>query len=187
MTRLSLVRRHGSVTFFLAAITLMAFWTHPVSGQTYHNIPGTACAAYNNNQANLLQRSHVRIYNPPTNAQSIWVICPVQRVFSDIDSTSDAPWGYVNAYFSSEASANAEVSCIIREFRSSTTHEPGNSLDGIVNLETISAQKFFAAADVDNMGYALTNEFSNFWYDYFTFTYKLAPGTGINSIDIHQR
>ncbi|MGB5986877.1 MAG: hypothetical protein WBG37_16365 [Desulfobacterales bacterium] len=164
---------------------LVGVVSNPAWAGGYHNIPGTACAAYNNYQANALERSHVRIYNPPTNGQSIWVICPVQRVEEDVVSTTNHLHGYINVFFSSQSASSAEVVCIYREFDYNTTHEPGGALTGVNDSVTVTATRPITVPGVDDVAFLLTND-QNYAYSYWTATCKLAPGTGINSIDADQ-
>lgn len=190
MTNLSLIHRQRRVSVHILTIALFVLLTAFVapawSGQTYHNIPGTACAAYNNYQANALQRSHVRLYNPPTNPQSLWVICPIERVLEDIESTPLLVGGYVNAYFSLQSSPSAEVLCIIRDFDNGTIHEPGGVMSGVVNNETIILERPATVPEVSSTPWQFTSDYTS-EANYWTVTCKLPPGTGINSVDVYQQ
>ncbi len=176
-------RRFIASLLAISLILLMApaAW----GGETWHSTPGTACAAFNNNQANLLERSHVRIYNPPSNPQSLWVICPMQRVEEDILSTAGLVYGYVNVYFDSMSAPNAEVTCVAREFDDGSTHVPGGITNGVENAITATASRSFTVPGVSNASWNFTYDDTSV-YSYWTFTCRLAPGTGINSIDVRQ-
>ena len=155
------------------------------SGSTYHNIPGSAFSAFNNAQANALERSHVRIYNPPTNNISLWVIAPIQRVAEDVASSADNVTGYVNAYFSDQSASDAEVDCGIREFSYSSTHIPGGPSDALnVTSTTITRPGIVPGVTFNNWAFADNSASS---YVYWTVACKIPPGTGINSVDVLQQ
>ena len=178
--------RGRKVLTYLMAIALITLFAAPVSaGSTWHNISGTSCLAYNNNQANLLQRSHVRLYNPHTNPNDIWVICPMDRVVEDVQSTTSNVSGWVHIYFDSSSSIDAEVLYVAREFDWSTTHVPGGSLTGVINMSSGSVSRFTSGSGVVAGRWEFTNN-DNSTFNNWTVTIKLPPGTGVNSVDVIQ-
>ena len=188
MTRLSFVHRRGMTVGYLLLIVLIALlgmastvW----SGAGWHNVPGTACAAYNNYQANALQRNGARIYNPPGSSQNLWVICPLKRVAEDVQ-TAGAAYGYVNVFFSSLSAASAEVLCNIRELNYTNTYEPGGSTSGVLNTDSITATRPLSLPGVASRYFEFDTAYTGSW-NYWTATCRLAPGTGINSIDMYHR
>lgn len=182
----STLGRRRILSCFLAMPLIVLLASQVWGGDTWHNMPGTACAAYNNNQANALERSHVRIYNPPSNPQSVWVICPMQRVQEDLQETDNLVRGYINAYFDAQSASSAEVLCIVRDFNYLTIHVPGGTLAGMVNSINVTATRPLNPPGVGFPSWNFTTDDTSF-DNYWTVTCKLAPGTGINSIDFYQR
>jgi hypothetical protein len=142
----------------------------------YFDISGTTCAAYNNAQADWLERSHVRIYNPPTSPVSIWVVCPLPR---DHLTANLATWA-VAAFFQ----APAPVTCVFREFNYDTVHVPGSGTQpGLLNATSVNIPApgvlpgvaVGAAASVTDTATANSS---------YTVTCLLQPGTGINLIAV---
>lgn len=175
----------SSCGIFAAALLLV------VAGATttwagYHNLAGTTCSAYNNNQANKLERSHVRLLNPATNTQSIWVICTPQRLSDDLVLTVNPIQGVVVGFW--DTGITSSIDCIFREFNFSTIHVPGGAPDAAntINAVTVSIPApvttpgvtvgFFNPANDDTSG-------DNAW----TFACKLPPGTGVNQIAVNQQ
>jgi len=157
------------------------------AGNTYHNVPGSACAPVDNFFADKLHRSHVRVYNPPLSGRDIWVICPIQRVQEDIASTLDAPFGYINVFFGDGSASFAEVPCTIREFTYDTVHIPGQGPSGIERfVNTTGKREGNVVPYVDDAFFAFSAD-STSDYHYYTATCLLKQGTGINSIDFRQR
>jgi hypothetical protein len=170
----------NSCGIFAAALLLV------VAGATttwadYHVLAGTQCSAYNNNQANALERSHVRLLNPATNTQSLWVICALDKNATEVQSSTGLI-GAVLAYFGPGVTAN--IDCVWREFAYPTIHVPGGTPDA---GNTINADAFTITAPVTTPGVAYSNysptAFSISSDNYYTIACKLPPGTGINSVE----
>lgn len=158
------------------------------AGQTWHNVPGVACGAYNNTQANSLIRNHVRIFLPDSARSPLWVVCPIQRVDEDMASSEYAPFGYVNAYFSEQTAVDTEVACMIRHFNYDTLNIVGSQDYMMEPVQTVVMAKWLEQGDAQAVdGYfSLTDNTAN-GYQYYTIACKLEPGTGINSIDMYQQ
>jgi len=162
-------------------VGLATFSSTVSAGATFQNIAGTACGAFNNAQANALERSHVRLYNPPTSGRNLWVVCQMQRVLEDIT----APNFTVSAFFGAEAASGTGVNCIFREFSFQTDHEPGDGKDTsdpyILNVISVTLTKVGTDAQVQSDGASFADSGTQrFW----TWTCLLPPGSGINSIDV---
>lgn len=176
------------ISVFIACSALWIASSPTLAGDTWHEVPGGACSAFNNAQADELERDHVRISLPINATRSLWVICPVQAVAEDLQTTVNPPEGYVNAYFAKDVPQGTVVSCNLRLFPSNSTHVPGDpttpSPDAAVSaIPEKTAVTADAQADFD---YFL---FLQDWDDfkYYTVACQLAPGTGINSISFRQR
>jgi hypothetical protein len=184
----ALTHRLRKIIPCLLVITLVALVGPAVApvwgGATLSNIPGSACAAYNTNQADRLERSHVRIYNPPSNSQGLWVVCPIVRVGEDIFATANPPGGYINAYFNAQSAANANVVCVVRAFEYDTIHVPGGTASGIIKSLPVTVTRPSTVPSVDYESWEFPNDGTD--YNYWSVTCRLAPGTGINSIDVIQ-
>lgn len=162
------------------------------------SVPGTACGAFVNAQADKLERQQARIFNPVTNGKSLWVICPVQTpVLSNSDdsgsddnpSSNDDFWdsitGWVNVLWASGTLPGSKTDCVIRQYSHSNTHIPGVSQNGVMSVSTISSSfdPGTLAPYVDSRPFSLPSP-SNGW-DYVTVSCLLSPGAGVNSIDFH--
>ena len=185
------------ICVWLSQMTLVAFVGGEVAdlwaGETWHTMPGTSCAAFNNNQANMLQRSHRRLYNPLTNPSSVWVICPIQVVQEDVKSTPEPVYGNLSIYF--DPSVMASVTCIVREYYDTMI----TITDELTNSDIAIAQSPFTFPVPPSTPYSyngnsfarfdFTNDDSPYYgvYSYWTATCKLLPGTGVNSFSVCQR
>jgi hypothetical protein len=193
MINRALTHRLRKISQYLLVVTLAALvgpTVAPVwSGATFHNIPGAACAAFNTSQADMLERSHVRIYNPPKNSQSLWVVCPIVRVAEDVFATTNPVSGAIRVYFDALSAPTADVNCVIREFRANTTHVPGGAATLILNSVAVNIARPQQVPQVPDAPFG-TWQFNynhNFSFTYWTVVCKLAPGTGINTIDVGQQ
>jgi hypothetical protein len=151
--------------------------------QTVNSLSGVACNAYNNNQANDLQRSHVRLYNPPTSTRSLWVVCGGNRDQAQLQSTASPPgWGYV-AFFSDQSASDAEVTCIMRDYDHDTVHEPGSVPDAgsLVNSGTGVVSRPAVPPGVVQYGQVSFDVEDTSSLNIWTITCKLAPGTGLQN------
>jgi hypothetical protein len=151
------------------------------AGATWHNVPGIACGAFNNAQANALERNHVRLYNPPTNNASIWVLCPVQRVLEDLQASTSLPNGWISIYFNQSVS---DVRCIVREYSWSTIAFPGTN--DPVNQASITVPLLASPPSVTIANFIFSTD-NLATLSYFTVACQLQPGTGINSINFRQQ
>lgn len=170
---------------------LAAYSPTVAAGQTFHNVSGTDCAAFNNAQADALERSHVRIYNPATSGRNLWIVCQMQRVLEDLESTVLKPQFYLTAYFGAEAAAGTTVTCIFREFDNQVTHEPGDGQGTtaepeITNVQSVTVSKVGTVAQTQ-VGAAIFAIEDLTTQQYWTWTCLLPPGTGINEIDVEQQ
>lgn len=169
------------------AISALSVASMPLFAETWHEVPGSSCASFNNAQADLLTRDHVRIFLPATSPKSLFVICPLDSVLADMD-TADPPEGWLNTFFDEGVETGAEVSCIVRQFGADTTHFPGRATApapdaavGVVSTKSLPATDAEAVFDY----FLMPVDYDQ--YDFYTVTCLLAPGTGINSISFHQR
>jgi hypothetical protein len=105
-------------------------------------------------------------------------------VVEDINSTTGLVFGYINAFFSDESNASAEVLCIVRDLDYLTTTAPGG-VSGVVNSETVTIPSPANVPLVRSFFWQFTNDDIS-GLNYWTVTCKLAPGTGINSLDVYQ-
>jgi len=165
----------SSCGIFAAALLLLAEGA-TTSWATVYTVAGTECQAYNNNQANALERSHVRLLNPATNTQSLWVICSVQK------NSANVVTGIIGAtvgYFGPGVTAN--IDCVWREFHRDSIHTPGGLADA---GHTINAEAFTinnpGATPAVTWGLYTPTTFDTFEDNYHTVACKLPPGTGIN-------
>lgn len=174
--------------FVYIAVSLLWILSSPAfSGDTYHNVPGPVCGAFNNSQADRLERSHVRISLPISSPTKLWIVCPIQSVAEDLRSTINPPQIWVNAYFGEQVPTGTEVTCIFRNFNADTTHFPGDpSTPQPDETVTVVSTKTANTADAETVNdfNLFTTDYTDF--DYYTATCQLAPGTGINSIDMRQ-
>jgi hypothetical protein len=170
-------RQFGTEKIGLAALctaTVLNSILPTSAGAGTFDISGTACAAFNNAQADALERSHVRILNPLTSAAPIWVICPLPR---DYTTANLANWAAV-AFFQ----APSPVTCIFREFRYDTGHVPGSgTTPGLLNASTVTISAPGVLPGV-NLGTAASTTDTAGVPTSYTLTCQLAPGTGINFI-----
>ena len=160
----------------LCAATVLASSLPTSAGAASFDISGTACGAFNNAQADALERSHVRIYNPPASADPIWVVCPIPR---DLLTANLANWA-VAAFFQ----AASPVTCVFREFRYDTVHVPGSgTTPGLVNATSVTISPPGALPGVAAGGASSTTDTAGVATSY-TVTCQLQPGTGINLIQV---
>lgn len=170
------------VCAFLCALVVAVLLPLSVYAAGVQNIAGSTFAAFNNAQANLLERNHVRIFNPPTNDSALWVIGGIQRDAEANYESDTPPEGYINVYFGSQATE--DVKCIIREFAYDTVHVPGGTpdADNIYNSVVVNIALPEDLPYTEDEGYELPNESNSTW-SFVTVTCQLPPGTGINSVD----
>lgn len=147
---------------------------------------GNVCMAANLNQAFELKWDHARVENPATNTNSRFVTCSMGAGPQWLRPESGAAGlgftaiesGGITAYFSADAAADAEVSCVFREMAVNATDTVASSSKAVTITADgplpDTASGTFAAADGVNI--TLTSS--------LTVTCKLDPGTGINSIGI---
>lgn len=162
--------------------------TTAYAGNTYHNIPGAACGAFNNDQADRLQRDHVRIYLP-FGAPATYIVCPWHRVQEDMASTANPPSGWINVYFDEGVPNGTSITCVIRLFDYFSTHFPGRAgTQAPREALNVTAMKTAATgvAEVDDVFFTLADNTASS-YAYYTATCPLVEGTGVNSFDFHQQ
>jgi hypothetical protein len=168
------VLRSSCGIFAAALVLLVAGATTTWAG--YHWMGGGACSAYNNNQANKLERSHVRLLNPATNTQSLWVICSPDRDATELTASLT---GGVFAFF--DTGVTTDIQCVWREFYIGTIHVPGGDLDA---GNTINAEAFTILAPVttpgSSFGLFIPTTFTTVSDHFYSIACKLPPGTGIN-------
>lgn len=168
----------SSCGIFAAALLLVVAGT-TTTWAGFHTIAGTDCSAYNNNQANKLERSHVRLLNPASNTQSLWVICSPPRAAAEVGTGNVivAPVGFF------DTGVTADITCIWREFDYTSIHVPGGNPD---TINTINA----VVGTIVNPGSTPATNFVNIspttpsavYSNYYTVACLLPPGTGINQI-----
>lgn len=160
----------------LCAATVLAAGLPTSAVAANFDISGTTCAAYNNAQADFLERSHVRIYNPPTSPYGIWVVCPLPR---DRLTANLANWA-VAAFFQTPSAVN----CVFREFDYSTVHVPNSGTQpGLLNAQSIVIPPPGAFPGIGIGGGAAPTDTTGANSSY-TMTCLLPPGTGINLIAV---
>ena len=149
-----------------------------------YSVPGTACGAFINSQADQLERQQARIYNPVSNTKSLWVICPVQSPEIPDDSGWDFIKGWVNVFWNAGTTAGSKVECVVRQYAFDNTHIPGVSLDGVLSVATLSSTVDLAEPPpyVDDKTFNLNAPQPG--GNYITVSCLLPPGSGVNSIDI---
>ena len=152
------------------------------AGDTYHNIPGVACAPFNNTQADFLERNHLRIFNPINSPQEVFVICPLNRTVEDVIANAAPQTGFVNVYFA--AGATEDVTCIIREYPWTTQGVPTVIAPDIINQVAVTATLPASLPGFSGPVYNLVTR-STGSFNFYTATCRLAKGTGINSIEFH--
>lgn len=177
------------VVLVLAVLLVPLFSSQVKAATSYVNIPGVSCAAYNNTQADFLERSHVRIYNPITSPTGIYVVCGVPRIVQFITSSANKLSGWVNIYFDYSVPLGTEVSCGIREYDFEALDTPGGAgTSAFYNGITAIAKKTAATgtAQLVDSAYAFTLDETS-TCNYWTVTCDLKPGTGVNSIDAYEQ
>lgn len=151
-------------------------------------VPGTACGAFINAQADKLERQQARIFNPLGNGRSLWVICPVQSPLSmaagDVGLAQEAVNGAIGVWWGEGVSDGSEVSCVVRRYSAFSRHVPGVSQDGVLSVNSVVSQfdETTAAPYVDYLPFSLGSGASAESTWYLTVTCLLPPGAGINSI-----
>lgn len=173
------------LTFILSFFTTLIIASTPAmaAGEV---VNGNACMAANLNQALELKWDHARVENPSTNPYSRFVTCSLgagpdylrEGANSTLVQFVTVQDGGVQVYFSENAAADSEVSCIFRSMPTGGTTTVATSSKAVVlaapaSLPGVVAGSFVSA---DNIS---INAFSS-----FTVTCKLAPGTGINSVGV---
>lgn len=143
--------------------------------------PGVSCQAYNNNQANALERSHVRLLNPLSSGRSLWVVCGMNR---DTDmNTAAVESGWVGGFF--EAGSVGDITCVYRRFLPGTVHVPGGDADAGNTLETATITLTNTSGPSNN-GYDETfttaTSTATTLANIFSMTCLLPAGTGLNMI-----
>jgi hypothetical protein len=155
----------------------------PASGVT-HSYTGTDCGAFINSQADKLERQQARIYNPASNPQSLWVICPLAAPVAAGGSHSGAvpgAWdfidGRVSIFWNTGAANGSRVDCAIRQYGFDNTHLPGVSQAGVLSVTTLASTFSAAAAPyVDGVDFALPSPQGGF--NYMTASCLLRRGRG---------
>jgi len=151
---------------------------------------GTDCGAFINSQADKLERQQARIYNPASNPQSLWVICPLAAPVAAGGNHSGAvpgAWdfidGRVNIFWNTGAANGSRVDCAIRQYGFDNTHLPGVSQAGVLSVTTLASTFSAAAAPyVDGVDFALSSPQGGF--NYMTASCLLPPGAGVNGIEV---
>jgi len=177
------MKTHGTPWTLLALAGLLAAPVAEAADDRF-SVPGTACGAFINSQADKLERQQARIYNPVSNPQSLWVICPVQSPEIDDDSSWDFIQGWVNVFWNSGTAAGSKVDCAIRQYAPDNIHVPTVSLEGILSVATLSSTVNLGEPPpyVDDKAFNLPSPDPG--ANYITVSCLLAPGSGINSIDL---
>jgi len=170
-----------------ASFTRIATSPNPVT----RSYAGTDCGAFINSQADKLERQQARIYNPASNPQSLWVICPLAApvpVGGGHEGAAPGDWSYidgrVNIFWNTGAVNGSRVDCAIRQYGFDNTHLPGVSQAGVLSVTTL-ASVFSAAAGppyVDGVDFALSSPQGGF--NYMTASCLLPPGAGVNAIEV---
>jgi len=188
MSLYSSLKQAQFLTVSMAVVAFVIPAASVQAGATYHNVPGIACGAFNNSQADRLERNHARLYNPPMSGRSTWVVCPVQRVQEDVAASVNRPLFRVTAFFATQATGG--VSCLVREFDNNTVHQIGDGgvvgTTGITNVASMSIPLPGTLPGTTERSVTLANDDTSI-QQYFTVTCLLPPGTGINEIDAFQR
>lgn len=168
---------------FSAASTLVALLFVSASATASETANGNVCMAANLNQAFELKWDHARVENPATNPYSRFVTCsmgagPQWITVGGSTTAAVVETGGLTAYFSADAAATAEVSCIFREMSVSATDTvPADSKVAVITADDPlpdTASASFVKADGVNIGLGST----------LTVTCKLDPGTGINGFGV---
>jgi len=147
-------------------------------------VNGNACMAANLNQAFELRWDHARIENPASNPLSRFVTCTLGTGPQWIESPPDAIKlatannGFVDVYFSEDAAADAEVSCIFREMSNIATTVVATDMV----METITADD--SLPDTNNASFEVADGIDIGLVASLTVTCRLDPGTGINAITV---
>lgn len=177
---------------FLVIFALMLM-TQTASAVERFSFPGVMCSAYNNAQANALERSHVRLLNPSENYRGIYVVCGIPRHTEQASSigtngTIDPPYGWINLYFSSGVSSSA--SCVFREFDRDTVHVPGGTADSAntLNVKTITIAPPGVLPNHSETYFQLANDGgASHLAMFYTLTCALPPGVGIQMINLEEQ
>ena len=115
-------------------------------------------------------------------------MCPLKAVQEDQVNTRNPADVAVNAYFDEQVATGTTVTCLFREFAHDTTHFPGRATsdpaDALLGFVATKSAPY-ADAEVISEYNALSDEYVD--YQYYTMTCLLAPGTGINSLDVLQQ
>jgi hypothetical protein len=187
MKRCILASRHSFI--FLTAMALVFAIVGaavPAGAETWVNVAGVECQAYNNWQADALERSHVRLLNPSSSATSIWVVCSVPRTVANLTLTGTAVRGYLNVFFDASSAVGSAISCGIREFTYSTKDVPGVA-GSPLNAVTVTLSRPSTVPGFRSSSYDLTTDYDSSSWNFYTITCNLPPGSGINSIDMLQQ
>ncbi len=171
----------SSACCIFAASLLLVVAGATTTWADYHVKAGTTCSAYNNNQANKLERSHVRLLNPVSNTQSLWVLCALDKSATETAAATGLI-GAVVGFFDTGVTAN--IDCVWREFAWPTIHVPGGTPDAGNTINTMSFT-------IPNPGTTPATAFNNYSAaafstaadNYYTIACKLPPGTGINQVE----
>ena len=149
--------------------------TTPLAFADYVNITGSSCAPMKGTDATSVQYLYDRVYNPTT--RNIWVSCPVVRLVAD-QAGALADSGYINVFFGSLASTSATVPCRLVDVRFDLT-DP-------ISATTTATYASMRPSRIDDAFFILNNT-STSSFRYLAVRCRLAPKTGIQSIDWEQR
>ncbi len=175
---------------FAAALLLVvagATTSWAVGEAGYHNVAGVSCNAFNNNQANALERNHTRLYNPPSSSGPLWVVCGVNRTAADVASSIGTPsFAYATIFFN--AGVTADATCIAREYDNNTEALIGGDLDPLNTMNAVTViMSPFGAGPSTTEGFMSFTVDDNSIQQYYTVACKLPPGTGLNAIDFYMQ
>ena len=159
------------------------------SAAGYFNIPGTACAPFNNALADRLQRNHIRLQNPVNSGISMWVMCPIQSDLNQMASTASMPFGYIHIFRQGGSNNfdDTHTTCHIRQFDGQTAAVPGMSTAG-QNFSLLVTIPSIPAGTTDETFFQMPSDSHlDNYNEYYGVMCFLKPGLGINSITIYMR
>jgi hypothetical protein len=163
-------------SIFLTVLILVLAGAIP-SWAANNGVGGTQCAAYNNNQANELERSHVRLLNPSSNTRDLWVICTPQI---DSSQATTGMNGYAIGFF--ENGTEGDINCVMRGFDYYTEHIPSQNPDAANTYytEAFTITNPGTAPGTAGINVYPTVDTFNDSTTIITYACLLPPGTGIN-------
>lgn len=170
----------GLVAVFLLVVAA------PAGAATRVAVAGVTCQAYSNSMADALERNHVRLFNPATSGQDIWIVCSIPRIGSNYTVAGGEPTGWVEAFFDATSAVGAQISCAVREYAWTTTAIPGAPGD-VLNAVALTLNRTTTVPGVRDVSYALVTDYDGSDENFYTVTCRLPPGTGMNTINMYQQ